>query len=271
MNDQPALRPVTPLGLAAQELRELARLAAKDTDRSEDFGERLRRVAALVGGLDPYVEQMTSPASPALEAIDRRTAQEPWPQRFSSGNSQVALEAEMLSGHVEGQFLRMLVSATRARRILEIGLFTGYSALAMAEALPEDGVLVALELDSFAADFARRGFDHAAGRKIEVRVGPASQSLREMADKTPFDLIFIDADKSGYIGYLDIILKLDLLSPGGLICVDNTLMQGQAYLPHTASDNGRAIAAFNRRVADDPSLRQVLVPMRDGVTLIQRA
>jgi caffeoyl-CoA O-methyltransferase len=179
----------------------------------------------------------------------------------------------MLSGHVEGQALKMLVHATRATRVLEIGMFTGYSALAMAEALPGDGQVIACEIDSGVAAFAERCFrESASGHKIVVKVGPAQRTLRELSEAGQrFDLVFIDADKAGYLGYLTTVLDTGLLRPHGLICVDNTLMQGQPWLPGEPTANGAAIADFNQAVAADPRVEQVIIPLRDGLTLIRLA
>ena len=179
----------------------------------------------------------------------------------------------MLSGHIEGQTLKMFVSMTGAKRILEIGMFTGYSALVMAEALPEEGVLVACEVDRYVAEFAKTCFAASPhGNKISVIVAPALESLRELAAKgETFDLVFIDADKKGYVDYFKILLDGGLLAANGWICVDNTLLQGQPYLsPERQTANGAAIARFNRVVADDPRVEQVLLPLRDGLTLIGR-
>ncbi len=126
----------------------------------------------------------------------------------------------MLSGHVEGAFLRMLVAITGARRVLEIGMFTGYSALAMAEAMPPDGHLVACEVDDRAAAIAREGFAGVARRRLSSTsaLGPAHATLRALGvDGEPFDLVFIDADKAGYADYLDLLLDLDLLAPGAVV------------------------------------------------------
>ena len=262
------LRPVTPIGIAARELDALAREAESGTP--EDLAARLSHVSRLVGGLDPYLERMSTPHSAALEDLARRTAAEDWAERFGEGASSLALEAEMLSGHVEGQFLKMLVRALRARRVLEIGMFTGYGALAMAEALPEDGELVALEIDPFVAEFAKASFESEAGRRIDVRVGSARTSLEAMSSEEPFDFIFIDADKGGYGDYLDLILEGGLLARHGLIGVDNTLLQGEPY-GDAPGPNGRAIAEFNASLARDPRVEQVLVPLRDGVTLVAHA
>ena len=178
----------------------------------------------------------------------------------------------MLSGHVEGQLLKMLVHATRARRVLDVGMFTGYSALAMAEALPDGGRVVACEVDAAVAEFAERCFRASeCGDRIVVHVAPAADTLAELAtDGAMFDLIFIDADKGGYLGYLTAVLDRDLLAPHGLICVDNTLMQGQPWTSDEPTANAVAISAFNEAVAADPRVEQVIVPLRDGLTLIRR-
>ncbi|MGL5910986.1 MAG: O-methyltransferase, partial [Phycicoccus sp.] len=160
---------------------------------------------------------------------------------------------------------------TRARQVLEIGMFTGYSALAMAEALPAGGRVVACEVDADVAAFARRCFAaSAAGDRIEVRVGAAEDTLAALAAAgEQFDLVFVDADKAGYTGYVATLLDTDLLAPHGLLCVDNTLMQGQPWAgPRTP--NGEAVAAFNEYLAAEPRVEQVLLPLRDGVTLVRR-
>ncbi|MEJ8282055.1 O-methyltransferase [Pseudonocardia spirodelae] len=250
-------RPVTPTTILAELLDDLARRAAM---ASPGWLADLHRARDLAAGLDPYLDAHTSPASAALVELERRTRAAPW-----TGT----LEQEMLSGHVEGRFLAFLVGMTGARRVLEVGMFTGYSALAMAEALPGDGELVACEVDADVAAFARDCFAGSpAGRRIRVEVGPAADTLARLRGQR-FDLVFVDADKAGYAGYLDTLLDGDLLAPGAVVCVDNTLMQGQPWTGGR-TPNGDAIAAFNRRVTDDPRVEQVLVPLRDGLTLIRR-
>ena len=261
-----APRPVTPLGVLVEQLGDLlARAGGIDPVLRED----LKEAYDLAAGLDPYLERHASPESPALAALAAATAVHDW----GSHDGAVPLEQEMLSGHVEGQLLKMLVHATRARHVLEVGMFTGYSALAMAEALPASGRVVACELDPGVADFARACFAASeAGSRVEVRVGPAAGTLAELAAAgAVFDLVFVDADKAGYTGYLDAILRHDLLAPHGLICVDNTLMQGQPWASADPPPNGVAVTAFNTAVAADPRVEQVIVPLRDGLTLIRRA
>ena len=265
-------RPVTPLSILASKLDSLSRQAALIPALEASFVEMLADATRLANGLDPYLKSCTTPESEPLSQLARQTNDEDWAQRFTDGETSVALEPEMLSGHIEGQFLKCLVHAMKATRILEIGLFTGYSALAMAEALPPTGKLVACERDAFAAGiarqaFARSGFDH----KLHVELGPALGTLpRLAAERQQFDLIFIDADKGNYANYFRLVLDGELLASNGLICVDNTLMQGQPYASGEMTENGRAIADFNRAVMSDPRVETVLLPLRDGVTLIRR-
>jgi caffeoyl-CoA O-methyltransferase len=263
-------RPVTPVGILAETLARLSREIDVAPAPDPALATELRRASDLAGGLDPYLAACTTSESPALAELARRTQAEDWMGRRQENGP--ALEQEMLSGHVEGQTLKFLVHLARARRVLEVGMFTGYSALAMAEALPDDGEVVACEVDAFVADFARDCFAASPdGDKIAVRVGPASDTLAALAAAgETFDLVFVDADKGGYAAYVDAVLDAGLLAPHGAIVVDNTLMQGEPYVPGERSANGEAIASFNRTVADDPRVEQVLLPLRDGLTLIRR-
>jgi caffeoyl-CoA O-methyltransferase len=270
------MRPVTPVGILAAKLESLAQ-QVKSIDRiNSAFRAELQQAYELANGLDPYLNHCTTPESPALAALVKRTQSEDWSQRFSDGETVRQLEQEMLSGHVEGQMLKFLVHLTKARRVLEIGMFTGYSALAMAEALPVDGELVACEVDAYVAEFAQKCFaESPAGHKIVVKVAPALDTLKHLAaDGEVFDLVFIDADKAGYIDYLDLLLTTGLLAVNGLICADNTLMQGQPYLGGDTANGvaglGSAIAKFNQALVDDGRVEQVLLPLRDGLTLIRR-
>jgi caffeoyl-CoA O-methyltransferase len=257
-------KPVTPVGILAMKLESLSQQIKALDNVDPQVKSELHQAWELAAGLDPYLSSCTTPESPALASLAQRTQTEDWSQR--------SLEPEMLSGHVEGQLLKFFVHLIQAQRILEIGMFTGYSALAMAEALPDDGQLVACEVDPFAATFAQACFDQSPdGHKILIKVAPAIVTIKQLADAgETFDLVFIDADKAGYIDYLSILLESPLLAQNALICVDNTLMQGQPYLKGEATTNGQAIAVFNKAVVNDARIEQVLLPLRDGLTLIRR-
>jgi len=265
-------RPVTPLGILVQQLEQIVD-AAKAESVTEELQNSLDAAYRLGAGLDPYIEKCTTQQSPALANLTHKTQAENWSKRFDDGETVKALEQEMLSGHIEGQLLKMLVSLSKSKRVLEIGMFTGYSALAIAEALPEDGYLLACEVDEYASQFAIDCFAASPhGKKIEVKVAPAMETMKELIEAgETFDLVFIDADKGGYIDYFNLLLESELLAPDGFICVDNTLMQGQPYLSaDRRTDNGKAIARFNDYIAQDERVEQVLVPIRDGLTLIKR-
>jgi caffeoyl-CoA O-methyltransferase len=271
--DKPvASRPVTPLGILAQELETVVQALDKETLPAQ-IKEKLHFASRLASGLDPYLEECTTSESAALKALAEKTAREEWSNRFSSGETVVALEQEMLSGHVEGQTLKMFIHMTKAKRVLEIGMFTGYSALAMAEALPADGKLIACEVDSYTAEFGKAAFRESPhGDKIQVEIGSAAETLDKLAAAgESFDFVFIDADKAGYVDYFNTLLEKSLLAPSAFICVDNTLLQGQPYLPEAErTANGQAIAEFNRTVAADKRVEQVLLPVRDGLSIIRR-
>lgn len=269
---QPHIRPVTPLGILAEHLEILLRQTENGTECTE-LRERLYQAWQLAAGLDPYLQACTSPESEALAALAQQTAAEAWNQHFSAGTTVRPLEQEMLSGHIEGQALKMFIHMIRARHVLEIGMFTGYSALAMAEALPADGKLIACEVDPYAAAIAEASFQASPhGAKIQIELGSALETLCRLADAgETFDFVFIDADKREYIAYFQTLLSTNLLPPGSFIAVDNTLLQGQPYLPsEQRSRHGEAIAQFNQVVATDPRVEQVLLPLRDGLTLIRR-
>ncbi len=173
--------------------------------------------------------------------------------------------ARMISGQTEGLLLQTLAASIGARRALEVGTFTGFSALMTAAALPEDGEIVTLELSAEHAAFARGFFERSPdGHKVRLIEGPALESLRSL--EGPFDLVFIDADKPGYVDYYE--AALPMLSERGVIAVDNVLWSGTVLDPK--QDDARAIAAFNEHVSRDERVTHVLLTVRDGITLIRR-
>ena len=173
---------------------------------------------------------------------------------------------QMIVGPLEGAFLKMMTQLVQATSVLEIGMFTGYSALCFAEALPVEGTVVTCEIDEESAALARRYFARSPiGKKIEVRMGPALDTMRHLTG--PFDLIFIDADKINYVHYYR--RALDLVSPHGLILIDNVLWDGDV-LKHPAPDERTAaIQELNRVVVADPRVTAVLVTVRDGILVIR--
>ncbi|HVU77652.1 MAG TPA: class I SAM-dependent methyltransferase [Gaiellaceae bacterium] len=198
--------------------------------------------------IEAYAERVTSPHDALLAELSAETA-------TALGHT------AMLTGPVAGRFLELLVWFGRPQRILEIGTFSGHSALAMAAGLPEGGRLDACELSPERAAFAQRWFDRSPhGSKITLHVGPAIETIGRL--EGDFDLVFIDADKEGYVDYYEAVLPR--LSERGLIVADNTLAGGEVV------DGNPAVARFNEHVAADPRSVQTLLTVRDGMTLIRR-
>jgi len=173
---------------------------------------------------------------------------------------------QMQVGPIEGNFLKVLVRITGAKRVLEIGTFTGYSGLMMASGLPEDGELITCELDPDHAAIAQRFFDQSPWQsKIKLELGPAMATIEKLDG--PFDMAFIDADKGNYSNYFDAIRPK--MRPGGLIVVDNVLWSGRVLEGKKAGDDStKAIIAFNDHVRALAELDHVLLTVRDGMMLI---
>ena len=202
-----------------------------------------------------YIEQHSSPESDVLKRITRSTHLE-------------VINPRMLSGHVQGRVLSMISQMIQPQRILELGTFTGYSALCLAEGLTEDGKLITIEHNDEMEPSIRRNLGLTPlGKKIELVIGDAIEVLRRLDEK--FDLIFIDADKKQYCDYLDLVIPL--LRPGGWILADNTLWDGHIIDPAYDKDKQTiALRAFNDKVMQDERLDKVILPLRDGLTIIRK-
>jgi caffeoyl-CoA O-methyltransferase len=205
--------------------------------------------------VERYVEEHTTPPDPRLERLARETRET------------LALP-QMLTGRVEGRFLEMLVWASRAERVLELGTYSGYSALSMAAVLPPGGRIITCEVSDEHADFAQRHLDASPyADRVEIRRGPALDTVRSLDG--PFDLVFIDADKGGYADYFDAVVPK--LAPNGLVAVDNTLWSGRVADPSETEETTEGMRAFNDKVRDDPRVISVMLTVRDGVTLARLA
>ena len=213
--------------------------------------------------LSEYIEQHSSPESPALKQITRSTHLE-------------VINPRMLSGHIQGRVLSMLSQMIQPKRILELGTFTGYSALCLAEGLTEDGKLITIEHNDEMEDAIRRNLSLSPlGEKIELVIGDAKEELRRLGERREakgtglFDLVFIDADKKEYCDYLDLVLPL--MRDGGWILADNTLWDGHIIDPAYDKDKQTlALRAFNDKVMQDKQLEKVILPLRDGLTIIKK-
>ena len=202
-----------------------------------------------------YIEQHSSPESDVLKRITRSTHLE-------------VINPRMLSGHVQGRVLSMISQMIQPQRILELGTFTGYSALCLAEGLTDDGKLITIEHNDEMEPSIRRNLALTTlGEKIELVIGDAIEVLMGLDEK--FDLIFIDADKKQYCDYLDLVIPL--LRPGGWILADNTLWDGHIIDPTYDKDKQTiALRAFNDKVVQDERLDKVILPLRDGLTIIRK-
>ena len=173
--------------------------------------------------------------------------------------------AIMLSGQTVGTLLQVLVASMGARSVLDIGTFTGFSALMMAPGLPGDGRIITCEVNPNSAEIAREFFARSPhGHKIDLRVGPALETIESLDG--PFDFVFLDADKDNYINYYEAVLPK--LAPNGLIAVDNVLLLGTVLDP--SNDLARAIVAFDDHVQKDSRVTNVTLTVRDGIMLIHR-
>jgi caffeoyl-CoA O-methyltransferase len=171
----------------------------------------------------------------------------------------------MQSGHVEGTLLRLLVELVGAKRVLEIGTFTGYSALTMAAGLPDDGELFTCDVDPDMTAIAQRYWERSPhGKKISLRLGPALETIETLDG--PFDLVFIDADKENYLNYWNAIMEK--VHRGGLLVADNVLWSGKVLDPKEPSDH--AIVAFNKAVREDERVSPLMLTIRDGVTIARK-
>lgn len=222
-----------------------------------------------------YIKQHATQQSEALTWVEKQT-------HIRTNH------ARMLSGSAQGQFMRMLVQMSGARRILELGTFTGYSAICMAAALPEDGHLDTLELNDELEDLILEGFDRAGlSDKISLHIGDCKETLKRMraemsldrtssdsegapvCDELLYDIVYIDANKREYPEYYELVF--DMIRPGGLILGDNVIWDGKVCQDPMPQDKQTlGIARFNDMVSEDPRVESVILPMRDGLNVIRK-
>ena len=209
--------------------------------------------------LEKYLHAHTAPEDPLLQELDRETHMR-------------EVAPRMLSGHLQGRLLELLVRMIRPHTVLEIGTFTGYSALSMATGLADDAVLHTIEVDDELEPLAQSYFDRSPhGRKIRLHIGSALEIAPTLGSR--FDLVFIDGDKREYPDYYRMLLGDNdgrpLVHAGSVLIADNILWSGKVLQPATHNDrHTQALIDFNRMVADDPRVENVIAPLRDGLNLI---
>jgi caffeoyl-CoA O-methyltransferase len=209
----------------------------------------------LADDIEAYAEAHTEAESDLLRKLDRETHAK-------------VLRPRMLSGHLQGRFLALLSKLATPQRILEIGTYTGYSALCLCEGLSENGKLITIDKNEELETFTRSFFQKSPfNDQIDYRVADAIQLLPTLEGE--FDLVFIDADKVNYANYFDLVI--DKVKPGGLIIADNVLWSGKIVEKVAPNDKDtKALLLFNKKVNDDPRVSNVLLPVRDGLMLIQK-
>ena len=207
--------------------------------------------------LEEYISVHSTPENEVLQAITRDTYVH-------------ELNPHMLSGHVQGRVLSMISHMIRPKRILELGTFTGYSALCLAEGLAEGGKLVTIEHNDELEETIRRNFARSPlGEKIDLLIGDAKELLHRPSMVDTYDLVFIDADKREYCAYLDLVYPL--VPVGGFILADNTLWDRHIIDPAYDKDKQTlGLRAFNDKLKEDNRFEQVILPLRDGLTLIRK-
>lgn len=205
--------------------------------------------------LEKYVNEHISPEPPELYDIDRQTN-----LRLVNGR--------MCSGHIQGRLLKMLATMIRPHRVLELGTFSGYSALCIAEGISDDARIDTIEVDDELEDFIRHNLSTSPhGHKVTLHIGDALKVMEQWHGPT-FDLVFIDADKRRYADYLN--ASLPLVRTGGYIIADNTLWDGHVVAHEKHSQQTLGIMAFNDIVASHPLLETAMLPVRDGLTILRK-
>lgn len=259
---------VTPYDRIANEL-----VAASMGRSYREVGAGIDKVMPMIDGIDSLVSKYSSQPSEALQKIGERTAttNEFWAE--VAGQTSMQMEAEMISGQPEVQLLKVLAQFGNVKSALDVGTFTGLSAVGMAEALPADGRVITLDREQIVADMAKENFklsEH--GSKIESRVGDAADLLDELAEAgEKFQLVFIDADKPGYLTYYEKVMNSGMLEVGGLLVMDNVMYKGMELAGDELNEAALGVKAVNEAILADERLTKVMLPLRDGVTLAYRS
>lgn len=207
----------------------------------------------MYDAIEEYICRHIDPAEPALARLDRDT-------------HVYHLRPRMVSGHLQGRILKMICRMVQPHRVLELGTFTGYSALCFAEGMAPDGEVHTLEIDDEVEDFAREHFAQSPyGDKVKMYIGDALETIKTLTDT--YDLVFIDANKRDYLRYYEAVLPL--VRPGGIILADNTLWDGKVVTePDSRDPQTVGIVEFNNFIATDDRVEKVILPLRDGLTIL---
>jgi len=239
-----------------------------ELNQDPSLEQKLRHCLLLSKGLDHYLVDHTSPPTALQKQIGDDTRAENWKKHFDEGLVSYVPSMGMMTDPYEGTFLRLIPQVSKAERVLEIGMFTGHSAVSFATSNHVKEV-TCLELEPYFETFLKdRIKDAEVGKKISIRIGSALESLAELKEENKtFDLIFIDADKRNYINYYKFIMDNHLITKNGIFLIDNVIWRGK-ILPGNQDQIGQALDQFNKFVHNDPRVEQIILQIRDGVTLI---
>jgi caffeoyl-CoA O-methyltransferase len=263
------------------EKNSLEATSGKSATRWSIHSERVQGVAkelfGLIGGLDPYISDVSNADGPIMHAIKEKMDATDWDALHEEGKTMFSYGTEMSTDPIEAQTIKMFTFMKGAKRVLEIGMFTGYGAAAIVEALPEDGECVSLDIDPYLKEWVGDVMSQfPEGKKHTVEVGPALDSLMTLPADKKFDFVFVDANKSEYRRYIEILLGRGLFADAAMIAVDNTLYCGLPYMPEQYDSQpkrrgfGEDVKAFNEWLASQPELMTVMLPIRDGITLVRK-
>ncbi|XP_030314398.1 uncharacterized protein LOC103533758 [Calypte anna] len=255
----------TPAGLIAENLLKAKEIALNDSRVPEQLKKYLQKALDVALGLDPYLD--------AMATSKRKPSPAHGPGDAGGAETKVRLQEAHASGSLNGQVFKMFVHMIRARKILLIGKLKGYSILAIAEELPDDGKIFACAEALYLGVNSQEAFDYSSdGKKISMRVGPTADTLEALrAEDEDFDIVFIDADQRNAVDCYSFVMDNHLLRMGGVICVENTLLKGQVYLENIADENVLAVRKLNTVINSDPRVEQIILPVQGGLSIIRRS
>lgn len=252
------------------------------SDNKEEALHFLKVIDSILNRMDPYLDSVSHQGPAGLKPLIHETLHHDWAKAYSEKKVSFKVGPHWSAGAYEGGFVAMVVKALKAKRVLEVGMFTGTTTLCVADALPSDGKIITLEIDQYFKDLAIPFFEKAGvNNRVQVQIGSAIESMEKMIEnkEEPFDVIFIDADKTGYKKYYDTIIQGGLLCKGGVMLVDNVLYKGFTFTPELQQSkdlpdmgideaNGKAMVEFNEYVSKDSRSQVVVLPIRDGISWI---
>jgi len=251
--------------------------AAKWSLMSERVEGLAKELFVLTCGLDPYANSVSNAEGPIMEAIRKKMEGEDWDGLWERKESMFPYGPEASTDPLEAQFIKMMTFMKNPKRVLEVGMFAGYGAAAIIEALPDTGKLVSLDMDPFLKTWVTDVMSKfEEGAKHEIVVGPALESMKVLDAEEKFDLVFVDANKSEYKAYVETLLSRDLLAEDATMIIDNTLYCGMPFVPSAYDTQpkrrgyGDDIREFNEWVANHPQLMQAVLPIRDGVSIVRK-